>query len=566
MSITVTATQGGSTSNGLLLRIFVLTGAKAANLQSGATAAANITSSTAFTVAGTIQQASSHVYGAAVNGSNSSFSGSGTTVVDNVADGTNGERYGTFKQNAPSTGSQTLGMTAAGAATGGVAWLEVLANTGNTLTEDPSAPAVASTTSATTVTSAAFNPPPGALVVALVSSDGGATVTTMTVSGGGLSWTEKIKENASAFDYCGVWIAQMPPQARYYGFPAAARRRVLPDAASGYAAGALPGGLNAQIAPSPQGFVSTANAGAAAGFATRQVCASYGAPVPSSGPAPTAGPVFHPAVQAIRARYLPQSPLAGVAFAELAAGTGNIAGPVNGAGFGHGTGANGALVRNPTQGPVFRPFTQEVRAAFAQQPVLRGRCYSSPGAPVRNPSPGPAFRQKPVPVRYVLPPWQPRAGRIGSAPGAPVINPLRGPPVYAPQGPVKAKRPLLPRAGKGTASFRSGAPVRNPAAGPAFTPAVQPARIRRRCRRAGAQPATRAPPLPPRLSPGLRSARPPSLRVPASPRTALAAGLKPVPAPRSATRTSSRFPARCRARSTLPCPPLLVAVLPSGLL
>lgn len=208
MAITVTATQGGTTANGLALRVFVLT--QAAATQNGATANAAINSSTAFTASITTTQTGSRVYGAAANGSNSSFSAAAsTTLVDDIADATNTERYGTFKATSltGTPGATILGLTAAAASTGPLAMAEI--KTAGTLTEDGSAPAVASTTSATTVTTASFTPPGGSLLVALVASDGGAGVTTMTVSGGGLTWTEQVKNNPSAGDYAGVWIAQV---------------------------------------------------------------------------------------------------------------------------------------------------------------------------------------------------------------------------------------------------------------------------------------------------------------------------------------------------------------------
>src|SRR5260221_230173 len=65
---------------------------------------------------------------------------------------------------------------------------------------------------ALTVT-ASFTAPPGSLLVALTTSSGGAGVTTMAVSGGGLAWSEQVKNNPSAGDYAGVWIAQIPAAA-----------------------------------------------------------------------------------------------------------------------------------------------------------------------------------------------------------------------------------------------------------------------------------------------------------------------------------------------------------------
>src|SRR5262249_608696 len=167
MAITVTATQGGTTANGLALRVFVLTSAKVSGSQAGAAPNANVSASTAFTVAGTITATSSFVYGAAIHGTTSD-TGSGVTVVDDILDSTNAARYCTFKQLAPSSGSQTLGVTASAADTGGVAWLEVQAAAA--LAEDVSSPAVASTTSATTGTPARFSPPARPLPGPLLSS------------------------------------------------------------------------------------------------------------------------------------------------------------------------------------------------------------------------------------------------------------------------------------------------------------------------------------------------------------------------------------------------------------
>ena len=198
---------------------------------------------------------------------------------------------------------------------------------------------------------------------------------------------------------------------------------------------------------------------------------------------------FYPRNQAVRARYpQPQAYRSGLVYGSL-----SRAGDTS-YGSGRVTWNAGGPVSNPTSGPVFRQASQPARARIPQggaggtfggygpaggdTSYGSGRAMWNAGGPVRNPAPGPVFRQRPVPVRYVLPPWQPRAGRIGSAPGGPVINPRRGPPVYAPQGPVQAKRPLLPRAGKGTVSNRPGGPVRNPSPGPAFAPAVQAVRAR----------------------------------------------------------------------------------------
>ena len=203
MAITVTAAQGGSTANGMLLRVEVLTQAAAA--QNGATAVAG-----AMQGAITTTQAGSRVYGAGLAISQTSATPNGsTTQIDTVLDPGGGAQYTTFKAASATVtpGSVTIGDSApAGLA---CALLEVM--TAGTLTEDPSSPAAASSlNTATAVTTASFAPPSRSVLVALVSSNGGASVTTMTVSdSSGLPWTEKVKSNNSGQGYTGVWTAQV---------------------------------------------------------------------------------------------------------------------------------------------------------------------------------------------------------------------------------------------------------------------------------------------------------------------------------------------------------------------
>src|SRR6516164_5675466 len=122
----------------MALRIFILTGAAAAAAQAGAAPSATFsTSVTSFTATGVVQQASSFIYGAVIHGNSADTASGGVTVVDDIADATNGERYCTFKKiTGVTAGSQALGTTA-GSSTGGAAWLEALAS--GTLAEDPAA-------------------------------------------------------------------------------------------------------------------------------------------------------------------------------------------------------------------------------------------------------------------------------------------------------------------------------------------------------------------------------------------------------------------------------------------
>jgi hypothetical protein len=226
----ITATQGGSTANGIALAIKVLTGAAA--VQNGATATKAF-STAANQAAITPNATGSIVYGAGVWSSNVALTINGSsTQIMGVGDGTNGETYGACRATATTTAATpvTVGWSAPTTSNDSLALLEVLA--AGTLAEDASAPPVASTTTQTTVSCAGFTPPPGSLLVAMVSSDGGGAVTTMTVSGGGLAWSEVVKVNPSGGDYAGVWIALVPPAGA--GTP-------LPWPPPAYRPGKLPG-------------------------------------------------------------------------------------------------------------------------------------------------------------------------------------------------------------------------------------------------------------------------------------------------------------------------------------
>jgi len=207
VAVTVTAQQGGATANGRRCRLLVLN--NAASLQNGATAGAPTLQNTAITTTVT----ASRVYGAAVASPNGSYSPvAGTTEIDDVADGVNGEEYLTFRASAATGTPGTVTVGDGGSNSGGVALAEILPDgSGLPISEDSSGPPVASTTAALAVTSAAFIPPDGALLVALVASDGGGGTTSMTVSGGGVTWSPLVEQNPSGQDYAGVWVAQAPP-------------------------------------------------------------------------------------------------------------------------------------------------------------------------------------------------------------------------------------------------------------------------------------------------------------------------------------------------------------------
>jgi trimeric autotransporter adhesin len=204
----ITATQGGSTFLGIAMRIYVLTGAQPAASQAGATQTQTGAAAHQATITTTVT--GSRVYGALFDDANNSFTaGANTTLVDNIADASNAVRYGTVKATAltGTPGATSIGASAPADA-GSASLLEILPS--GTLTEDASAPPVVSTLAAITVSCANFTPPAGALLVAVVSSNSNTGIVTMTVSGGGLTWAEKVKSNATGIGYTGIWIANVP--------------------------------------------------------------------------------------------------------------------------------------------------------------------------------------------------------------------------------------------------------------------------------------------------------------------------------------------------------------------
>jgi hypothetical protein len=202
----VTATQGGATANGILLRVKVLTGFAASPLGNSGTYGATTGPAAA---AVTTTAAGSMVYGALTCCPTTTLTAqAGTTLLDSHLDSVNTNWYSTCQTTAPTgtPGAITVGATTPTASCAYSAAVQEILSAG-TLQDDPSAPAVAVTDTATTVTSAAFDPPDGALLLALVSSDATNGSITMSVSGGGVAWTELVKGVSSNGNYSGVWAA-----------------------------------------------------------------------------------------------------------------------------------------------------------------------------------------------------------------------------------------------------------------------------------------------------------------------------------------------------------------------
>lgn len=214
MAITVTATQGGNTAPGMLLRVYALTGV------SGTGASGSQAAAAAHSVTLTTTETGSLVYGAVVNGINSAITGvSGTTIIDDVIDATNSRAYASFVTSSPTVtpGSVTVGSPVS--YPGAAAALEILP--GGTIAADASSPAAVSTTTATTLTTAAFSPPGNSLLLALAASDGvqytGTVTMAVTNSGGALNWTPAVFGNGSGNYYAGVWTAPYGLSGRMVG-------------------------------------------------------------------------------------------------------------------------------------------------------------------------------------------------------------------------------------------------------------------------------------------------------------------------------------------------------------
>ena len=112
MAMTVTATQGGATANGIFLRVFVLTQAADLAAQTGAAVNFAFVSTQTWTRSITTTQTGSRVYGAAAHGSTVTDAAAAlTTLVDSQADSGNSWQYVTFKATSltGTPGATTLG-------------------------------------------------------------------------------------------------------------------------------------------------------------------------------------------------------------------------------------------------------------------------------------------------------------------------------------------------------------------------------------------------------------------------------------------------------------------------
>jgi hypothetical protein len=210
MSFTVTATESAAKANGMVMVLRVVTGAAAA--QPGATAETSGTGATSASQAITPSGTGSLAYGALLGGNTTLTAlAANSPFIEQLTQ--NSLRYVLFRYDSTTTSGTGITLGASSATTGlSIAVCEILAAPGQTLVEDASAPAVASS-NLQLLTSAAFTPPAGALLVLMLATNGitgNAASLISDTSGLSLTWTERIKGNASGYGYAGIWTAQMP--------------------------------------------------------------------------------------------------------------------------------------------------------------------------------------------------------------------------------------------------------------------------------------------------------------------------------------------------------------------
>jgi hypothetical protein len=206
--MTVTATQTGATSAGMLLRVRVLD--YAAATQNGGTATQTGAASHQATV--TTTQTGSKVYCAMCLGAAGPMTAAtGTTLDDNYQDTANTQNYATGHATAltGTPGAITVGSSLPNGNGGSCAVAEILQN--GAIGDDGTAPPVVTSNTATSLTTATFTPSPGTLLVAMMGTHWASGVTTFTVTDSlGLTWIPLAQANGSSQGYAGIWVARVP--------------------------------------------------------------------------------------------------------------------------------------------------------------------------------------------------------------------------------------------------------------------------------------------------------------------------------------------------------------------
>jgi len=428
----ITATQSGSSAfKGMALLVKVLTGAiegggvtAAGNSLAGAVAQASITPSATN---------SKPVFAISFDGSSAGFGAAATnnTYFDNAGDVTDlwsyahGHYTGTVTSGTPVT-------VGAGTAIGdhsNWAVLELQPSGGSTPVVDASSPPLVQSDTLLSVSTANFTPPLGSVLVALVVAGGSASGTgiTMTVSGGGLAWTQRVVSSASDnFQPCFIWTATVTGTG-------AAAPGLQPPEPPRYLPGKYPGApFSEPFAPWPpwdQAGLAPAPPAAAAVPAPEQRPAITSRPRLRARLGPSGGSGGGIASPVVTPRGTPARPVPLVARGRLASRARCGPGGSCGAGLVPAAVTTAAVVQAQRRPVQFRPVPPG-RAVTGPRRAAGG-IASAVVTPLGSP-PSPAQRpviRHPLPRRAVTGPRQVAAG-IASA----VVTPLGTPgPQWRPQ-------------------------------------------------------------------------------------------------------------------------------------
>jgi hypothetical protein len=209
LAVTITATGGTDVVVAFALR--VVTGAKKAAAQNGATGSgAPVPPQQSITP----NASGSWVYGVALAyPENGDFTANAATTFTTNAYGGGYCTYGTFRSTSTTTAGTpvTLGATAPTGEYNNILMAEILAS--GTLAEDASTPPTLNSTFQSSLTTATFTPPPGSLLVA----QAGSLSTSVAISDSlGLTWHNL----AAVSTTYNIWVADMPanPQPLMAGY------------------------------------------------------------------------------------------------------------------------------------------------------------------------------------------------------------------------------------------------------------------------------------------------------------------------------------------------------------
>ncbi len=206
MAFTVTATEGGSTANGIAIVLKVLTGAAVS--QPGAI---NSIASTTPSLSITPANNNSWIYGS-ILGLTGTYTANGSTTSFQNIGGAGLQFIQCRSTNMTTAGTpQTIGYTVSGGNSISMCLCEI--NATGVLAEDASSPPAAGFATSNTITTASFTPPAGSLLVLMAATNGGGGTTSVIISdtsGLGLNWVQQVSQANAGSGYSGIWTAQVP--------------------------------------------------------------------------------------------------------------------------------------------------------------------------------------------------------------------------------------------------------------------------------------------------------------------------------------------------------------------